>query len=483
MRYNMHELLEAACAAVPLADFVTLRVQKMRMTSFSMTDGVLDGVSEGSDSGAMVEVFYKGAYSYYATPNLTGEGIELAASKAFEAARSKKFFNLCEFDADVRPQGCAEYKTPVRKFTAPSVTEIVESLSAICKALHVNDKIINTGAYLFTGVETVEFASSLGSHYVQEFNYIGYNFQATARKDEIIQHRSYNGHSAMTFQGGWELFDLPKLLTEAKRVGEEACELLSAAESPTDKRTLVLMPNQMMLQIHESVGHALEIDRILGDELNFAGGSFVKLSDIGSMKYGSSLMNITFDPTNPAQLASYAVDTTGTLAEKKHIIKDGLLLRGLGGIESEQRIRSYGAHVANMRSCSWNRPPIDRMANINLEPGKTSFDKMIASIEKGILMDSNRSWSIDDYRNKFQFGCEYGKLIENGKLTKTVRNPNYRGITSTFWHNLVAVGDASTFQAFGTPNCGKGEPNQVIFVSHASPICAFKETEVFGGGK
>ena len=298
----------------------------------------------------MVEVFYKGAYSYYATPNLTEEGIELAASKAFEAARSKKFFNLCEFDADVRPQGCAEYKTPVRKFTAPSVTEIVESLSAICKALHVNDKIINTGAYLFTGVETVEFASSLGSHYVQEFNYIGYNFQATARKDEIIQHRSYNGHSAMTFQGGWELFDLPKLLTEAKRVGEEACELLSAAESPTDKRTLVLMPNQMMLQIHESVGHALEIDRILGDELNFAGGSFVKLSDIGSMKYGSSLMNITFDPTNPAQLASYAVDTTGTPAEKKHIIKDGLLLRGLGGIESEQRIRSYGTHVANMRS-------------------------------------------------------------------------------------------------------------------------------------
>ncbi|MEL3904571.1 MAG: TldD/PmbA family protein [Treponemataceae bacterium] len=483
MKYSMHELLEVACAAAPLADFVTLRVQNAKSNSFAMTDGVLDGVSEGSDYGAMVEVFYQGAYSYAATPTLTEDGIECAARKAFDAVRAKKFFNLCEFDTDVRPQTFAEYKTPVKKHTAPSLPEIIDSLSALCSAMRVNDKIISTNAYLFYGVETVEIASSLGAHSVQEFNYIGYNFQATARKDEIIQHRSYNGSSAMTFQGGWELFDLPKLLIEAKRIGEEACELLTAEESPTDKRTLVLMPNQMMLQIHESVGHALEVDRILGDELNFAGGSFVKLSDIGTMKYGSSLMNIVFDPTNPIQLANYAVDTTGTPAEKKYLIKDGLLIRGLGGIESEQRIRSYGAHVANMRSCSWNRPPIDRMANINLEPGKTSFDKMIASIEKGILMDANRSWSIDDYRNKFQFGCEYGKLIENGKLTKTVRNPNYRGITSNFWHNLIAVGDASTFQAFGTPNCGKGEPNQVIFVSHASPVCAFKETEVFGGGK
>jgi predicted Zn-dependent protease len=241
------------------------------------------------------------------------------------------------------------------------------------------------------------------------------------------------------------------------------------------------MPDQMMLQIHESVGHPLELDRILGDERNYAGGSFVKTADFGTFQYGSRLMNISYDPTVAGELASYGADEIGNLARKELLIKDGILVRGLGSLESQARSGLKG--VANQRATSWNRPPIDRMANLNLEPGTTSFDAMIGSIEKGILMSSNRSWSIDDYRNKFQFGCEYGRLIEHGTLTKTVRDPNYRGISRTFWRNLSAVGDRSTFAAFGTPNCGKGEPNQVIFVGHASPVCAFDDVEVFGGGK
>lgn len=483
MNYSLQKLLEVACDVAMLADFVTLRVQKNKVTFFDMTDGVLDTVHNSSDAGGMVEVFFNGAYSYAATSNLTPEGIKQATKKALDAVRSKKFYNLCTFDADVRPKTVLEYRTPVKKFAAPSVAEIVTFLSALCRAMRVNDKIISTEASLFYGPEMIEVVSSLGASFSQRFDYIGYNFQATARKDSVIQRRSYNGPIAMTFQGGWEFFDLQKLLLEAKRVGEEACELLDAEECPNDIRTLVLSPNQMMLQIHESVGHALEVDRILGDELNFAGGSFVKQTDIGSLKYGSPLMNIVFDSSNPNQLASYACDTTGSIANKTHLIKNGILVRGLGGLESEQRLKNYGASVSNMRACSWNRPPIDRMANLNLEPGKQSFEEIIGSIEKGVYMDANRSWSIDDYRKKFQFGCEYGKLIENGKLTKTVRNPNYRGITPQFWNNLVAVGDKNTVEAFGTPNCGKGEPQQTIYVSHASPVCAFKDIQVFGGGK
>ena len=190
-------------------------------------------------------------------------------------------------------------------------------------------------------------------------------------------------------------------------------------------------------------------------------------------------MNITFDPTVKKELASYGFDDSGKKAEKEYIIKDGILLRGLGGTESEKRSGIKG--VANFRACSWNRPPIDRMANLNLEPGDSSFDEIISSVEKGVYMESNRSWSIDDYRNKFQFGCEYGKLIENGKLTKTVKNPNYRGVTTPFWNNLAKVGNHSTFEVFGTPNCGKGEPNQSVRVGHASPTCLFNNIEVFGG--
>jgi predicted Zn-dependent protease len=241
----------------------------------------------------------------------------------------------------------------------------------------------------------------------------------------------------------------------------------------------VLAPDQMMLQIHESIGHPLELDRILGDERNYAGSSFVKLSDFGTLVYGSPLMNVTFDPTVPGELAGYAFDDAGMPAAREYLIREGLLLRGLGSLESQTRARVPG--VANFRANSWNRAPIDRMANLNLEPGTASFDAMIGSIESGILMESNRSWSIDDYRNKFQFGCEYARRIENGRLTTTLRNPNYRGVTNRFWRNLVQVGDRSTMGIYGTPYCGKGEPNQVIRVGHASPMCAFTNIEVFGG--
>ena len=196
-------------------------------------------------------------------------------------------------------------------------------------------------------------------------------------------------------------------------------------------------------------------------------------------RYGSDLMNITFDPTIKEEFASYGYDDTGNKASKEFIIKEGVLQRGLGGLESQERASVKG--VANVRACSWNRPPIDRMANLNLEPGDSSFEEMISSIKKGIFMQTNRSWSIDDFRNKFQFGCEYGKLIENGKLTKTVKNPNYRGITNPFWRSLSMTGNEDTYEVFGTPNCGKGEPNQVERVGHASPLCKFDKVQVFGG--
>ncbi len=239
------------------------------------------------------------------------------------------------------------------------------------------------------------------------------------------------------------------------------------------------MPDQMVLQIHESIGHPLELDRILGDERNFAGTSFVTLDMFGSYRYGSELLNITFDPGRPEELASYAFDDDGTPAERQYLIRAGVLERPLGGALSQARAGVAG--VANSRADNWNRPPIDRMSNINLEPGDSSLDAMIAGIERGVLMRTNSSWSIDDSRNKFQFGCEWGQLIEHGALAGVVKNPNYRGISANFWRNLRQVGDASTMQVLGTPFCGKGEPSQVIRVGHASPACVFSNVDVFGG--
>jgi len=235
----------------------------------------------------------------------------------------------------------------------------------------------------------------------------------------------------------------------------------------------------MILQIHESIGHPLELDRILGDERNYAGTSFVTPDMFGSYRYGSDLLNVSFDPTVAGQLASYAFDDDGTAAERRLLIDGGVLVRPLGGKVSQARSGVDG--VANARACSWNRPPIDRMANLNVEPGTSSFDDLVASVAEGIYLETNSSWSIDDSRNKFQFGCEYGRRIVDGELREVVRNPGYRGISATFWRSLRGVGGPETVVVMGTPNCGKGELNQMVGTGHASPVCLFSDVDVFGG--
>jgi predicted Zn-dependent protease len=246
---------------------------------------------------------------------------------------------------------------------------------------------------------------------------------------------------------------------------------------------VVLMPDQMMLQIHESIGHPLELDRILGDERNYAGTSFVTLDMFGRFQYGSPLLNVTYDPTRNVEFASFAFDDEGLPAERSFLIKDGLLLRPLGGSSSLQRAQRRVpelAGVATTRACAWNRPPIDRMSNLNVEPGESSLQEMIAATECGVLMKTNRSWSIDDSRNKFQFGCEWGQMIRDGQLAEVVRDPNYRGVSREFWRSLTMVGRPETVEVMGTPYCGKGEPNQAVRVGHASPACRFSDIDVFG---
>jgi predicted Zn-dependent protease len=304
------------------------------------------------------------------------------------------------------------------------------------------------------------------------------NLSVTVHDKGITEMRSMKGHAACR-QGGFEVLEDMGFRKAAQQIHEEALELLYAENCPTGVMDLLLAPDQMILQIHESIGHPLEIDRILGDERNYAGTSFVKPEMFGSYQYGSEHLNVTFDPHRDHEFASYRFDDTGASAEKIWLIQKGLLVAGLGGELSQRRSGLPG--VANARSVSWNRPAIDRMANLNIEPGSHTLDEMIAAVEHGISMQTNCSWSIDDSRNKFQFGCEYARLIENGKLGRVVRKPNYRGISASFWRNLKMVGSDATSDILGTAYCGKGEPNQAIAVGHASPACLFSAVEVFGG--
>jgi predicted Zn-dependent protease len=312
----------------------------------------------------------------------------------------------------------------------------------------------------------------------QQFRTLVPMMSATANAGAETRERSLGGRGYCR-QGGGEVLDHLGYRTAAPRIAAEALQLLTAPNCPSGVMDVLLAPDQMILQIHESIGHPLELDRILGDERNYAGTSFVSPEMFGAYQYGSDLLNITFDPTRPEEFTSYAFDDEGTPSQREYLIRNGMLERALGSMTSQVRADLPG--VANARASSWNRPPIDRMANLNLEPGTSSLAEMIASVQRGVYMQTNCSWSIDDSRNKFQFGCEWGQLIEDGQLTTVVKNPNYRGISATFWRSLKMVGNPDTFDIMGTPFCGKGEPNQVVRVGHASPACLFANVEVFGG--
>ena len=477
MSHDLKRLLEAALP--DSVEWASLRRVRTATRGYRAKDGKFDSAFDSLDEGGMIEVLHQGQFGYAALASLDPAALRAAAERALLLAKAAAPRALFSFDLQVRPATISRYTSPQKMGSALGADLLSRQAIRYTEAMQISDRIVQAQAEIdFRQIQT-EIVSTSGAAISQQVQIVGCGMQAIARDGGQTQLRSMNGPGSRITQGDWESLDLAGGEAAAGRIAEQALELLTAPECPTMRADLVLAPDQMMLQIHESVGHPLELDRMLGDERNYAGSTFVKPADIGTLRYGSDLMNITFDPTLAGEAACYGADDIGNPATREYIIKDGILLRGLGSLESQQRTGKPG--VANQRAQDWFRAPIDRIANLNLEPGPDRFDAIIASIEKGVYMEANRSWSIDDYRNKFQFGCEYARLIENGQLTRTVRNPNYRGISATFWRNLFKVGDAASFEVFGTPNCGKGEPNQVITVGHASPVCAFRDVEIFGG--
>jgi predicted Zn-dependent protease len=465
----------------PAVDFCALRFVEVTSDYLAVRQDVAEPPKLSVNSGAMVTVIDRGGLGYAATSDLSKTGIAEALDRAREYAKLTAGRSVMDYGAVEMPRPSGEYQSPVGRDPAKlSRKEKYELLATEAKECRVDDRIVDWEANLWTTASKQAYFTADGGEVVQEFHFLVPNLSATAHAKGETQTRTHAGrYNGYCRQGGLEILDAFGMKGAGRTVGEGALELLAAPNCPSGKMDVLLMPDQMMLQIHESIGHPIELDRILGDERNFAGTSFVTLDMFGTYRYGSELLNVTHDPTRPEQYASYGWDDDGLAADKQFLIRKGILERPLGGAISQKRAGIAG--VANTRACSWNRAPIDRMANLNVEPGESTLDALVASIENGVMMRTNVSWSIDDSRNKFQFGCEWGRMIRNGKLAEVVKNPNYRGISATFWRSLSGVGDASTFEVMGTPFCGKGEPSQVIRVGHASPACRFSGVDVFGG--
>ncbi|MFN8944522.1 MAG: TldD/PmbA family protein [Pseudobdellovibrionaceae bacterium] len=463
-------------------DFWSIKRVEEKVTHWFFRNEKPETNSKSIDIGYMIEVMVNGHFSYAGTSDLTEDGIRRAAHQAVENGNRYSQIGLAKFPLSVRPANQGKFISP-RKSSLDTLSkkEFSDILVQACKELKTSSKIIETYAGAMMIQTDFQNATSHGAHIHQSFDLISTDFRAIAQEKTETQTRTHNGMRANCIQAGTEAIKPQAIFERCRTIGHEAEQLLFAENCPTGEMDLLLAPDVMLIQIHESIGHPLEIDRILGDERNYAGWSFVQPKDFGTLKYGSHLMNITFDPTVAGEFASYAYDESGAKAEKLFLIENGILKRGLGGLESQFRSQIPG--VSNFRSSSWNRAPIDRMANINMEAGTESLEQIIARTEKGILMNSNCSWSIDDYRNKFQFGNEFGQEIKDGKLGQIYKNPNYRGSTVKFWNSLTGVSNADTLMSYGSPYCGKGEPNQVIRVGHRAPYCLFKDISVFGGGK
>lgn len=482
----MLDHLETLAARVAPGDARwTLRAVDEVSETLSVRQDVAEAPQRSRDAGVMVSVTRRGGLGHAATADLSEAGLADAfarASRLAEAVAGRMVFVPEELPAaDARGRFDGAVQRPVRG--AP-LRERLDALRAVCASAHPDDRIVDWEATLMAVEVSQLLLTSEGGRTEQRWHVTMPHVQATANVNGVTQTRSSAGqYNGFCQQGGLEVLERASFAGDGARVAAEAIELALAPPCPGGTMDVLLMPDQMMLQIHESIGHPLELDRILGDERNFAGTSFVTLDMFGQYAYGSELLDVSYDPTRAEQLASFAFDDEGQPAQRALLIERGILKRPLGGAVSlarARRLRPDLQGVATTRSASWNRAPIDRMSNLNIEPGTATLDQMIAGIELGVMMRTNVSWSIDDSRNKFQFGCEWGRMIRNGKLAEVVRDPGYRGVSATFWRSLKAVGDESTYEVMGTPYCGKGEPSQVIRVGHASPACAFEGVAVVG---
>jgi len=451
---------------------------RTRRERVAVRDGAVEALDRGEDEGVGVRVRVGGAWGFAATRESTSAGAEAALQRALEVARSQPASAGAELAPE--PPARGEHAGPcLENPFAVSLEDKLALLGAADEALRAQPGLAVARAELSALEVHTEFASTEGGLYSQRLTECGAGLVATAVGEDGAQVRSWPAsHAGSVAQAGFEHVRSLDLAGTAPRVAEEVVALLTAPDCPAGPQTLILAGEQLGLQLHESVGHAVELDRVLGREASYAGTSFVATDEIGSLRYGSPLMNVTADATSPGGLGSFRWDDEGVEGQALPIVREGVLRGFLSSRETASEIglaRSGGC----MRADGFARQPLVRMTNVNLEPGDAgTLEDLIADTPNGVLLDTNRSWSIDSRRLQFQFGAEAAWEIRDGRLGRLLRNPSYAGLTPRFWGSLDALCSASEWQLASVVNCGKGEPGQLARVSHGSAPARFRGVEM-----
>jgi TldD protein len=450
---------------------------------FLMWNGNLKNTSASRESGVGIRVLYKGAWGFSASSDL-GSLVSLF-DQAFENARvaSERVTFPVRLAEKEALQASFESPCRINPFEVPLADKVafLREVDArldqkgvfqrFCNLTFIRKQIVfldSEGSQIEKGITEV-FAGmqviGLDEH--------GESFERSFRLDQRGQTR------------GWESLDRDFIAENAGRIVRELNQVLTAETCPRDDRSVILLPGIMYLQTHETIGHALELDRILGYELAYAGGSFVTLDDFGSLRYGSEKLTVRADATLINSPGSFGFDDDGVPAQNNLLIDRGILVGAISGRQMVEEANAiahrqiFSGSSGADRATAFYRVPIERMTNINIDPGRDgTLEDIISHTSRGILLDGDRSWSIGSNREQFHFATEIGWLVEDGKITKPVKRSTYKGDTLKFWNALSAVGDSSTWQVKYVENCGKGQPNQVMHLGHGVPVCRFDNVRI-----
>ncbi len=465
------------------ASYADVRLIEEQDRQVSTKNGKAADVSSSSSLGLGVRVLDKGCWGFAATDDLSADGMEAAAALAVEIARASSIAKKQDVTLAPVDRYIADWVSPCRidPFSIP-VDQNLALLLAIDKELRRNSGVTLAEASMnFTRRRQI-FASSIGSLIDQTRYLSGAGFVANSYSGHEIQKRSYpNSFGGQHQVKGYELIEELRLLDNAPRIADEAVALHKADQCPEGVFDLILDSSQLALQIHESVGHPIELDRVLGSEANYAGMSFLTLDKLRRLRYGSDLVNVVCDAreAHGPGLGTFAFDDEGVPAQQTDIIRDGLFV---GYMTSRETASAIGEIRSNgtMRADGWARIPLIRMTNVSLKPGAQSLDEVFGGSEHAIYMETNKSWSIDDKRYNFQFGCEIAWEIRNGKHVRMLKNPSYSGIRTEFWNSCAAIAGPQHWTLWGTPNCGKGQPEQVMGTGHGASPSRFSAIKIGG---
>ncbi|HEY7178599.1 MAG TPA: TldD/PmbA family protein [Gaiella sp.] len=473
MRDLCERAVEAALASG--ASYADARVVTRRSQHVLTKNGRVEVVNDVESEGIGVRVLAGNAWGFACDRRLEPAGAEGAAGRAVEFARAA----AGSHHRDLAPIEPAEgtYRTPCERHPFDVSLEDKIGLCLAAEEAMRRPEIKVTQASVRALQERKTLVSSEGTAVVHELVECGGGIDAIAVSDATFQIRSYpSAHGGISRQSGWEYLDELGLVTEAPRVAEEAAALLQADVCPSGTTDVVIGAEQMALQVHESVGHPTELDRVYGTEASYAGTSFLKPRDLGSLAYGSSHMNILSDATTPGGLGTFAFDDEGVPARREHVVREGVLSGFLTSRETAARIGAGAG--GSMRADGWSRMPLVRMTNLHLEPGEGSLEELIAGVDEGVFLQTNKSWSIDDKRLNFQFGTQVAWEIRGGELGRMLRDATYTGQTPVFWGSLDGVAGPEEWRMHGLTNCGKGQPGQHAHVSHGTSPARFRNVQV-----